>query len=59
MREEVEKRLHRVAISLEKDKLICPKSKNCEHAKKTKLCNKFFKKCGIFKKHIKERDKIR
>jgi hypothetical protein len=50
MREEVEKRLHRVAISLEKDKIICPKSKNCDHAKNTKLCNKYFKKCGIYKK---------
>ena len=50
MREEVEKRLHRVAISLERGKIICPKSKDCEHAKNSILCNKFFEKCGIFKK---------
>jgi hypothetical protein len=50
MREEVEKRLHRVAITLEKDKIICPKSRDCVHAKKIPRCNKFFEKCGIFKK---------
>ena len=49
MREDIEKRLHRVAITLDKDNLKCPYSKQCDKAKYCKRCNVFFEKCTLFK----------
>lgn len=49
MRLEVEKRLHRVAIVLDKKDIVCPNAKQCDKAENCDRCNKFFEKCSIFK----------
>ena len=53
MRDEIEKRLHRVKIALDKSDIICPISKNCDTATNCDRCNIFFKKCSIFNQNLK------
>jgi hypothetical protein len=48
MRDEVEKRLHRVAIKLEKIEIVCDCSKICIQAESCPRCNEFFLKCNSY-----------
>lgn len=50
MRDEVEKRLHRVAIKLEKVEILCDFSSICIHAESCPRCNEFFLKCNPYLK---------
>ncbi|MEJ2279576.1 MAG: hypothetical protein P8Y70_17815 [Candidatus Lokiarchaeota archaeon] len=54
MRNEVEKRLHRVKINLKSENVKCPKSFNCNKEKSYNRCNIFFQKCSEFKKFKKK-----
>ena len=53
MRDEIEKRLHRVKISLDKSEIKCPFSKKCDKAANCDRCNLFFEKCNIYKQNLK------
>jgi len=46
---EIERRLHRVMIKLEKINVRCPYSKNCYSSENCSRCNVFFDKCSKFK----------
>ena len=48
MRENIEKRLHRVKIAFEHKEIMCPLSKNCSQAENCKRCDDFYKKCRIY-----------
>lgn len=48
MRPEIENRLHRVKIMLEKKSVICPISNKCSLAENCARCNEFYKKCSIY-----------
>jgi hypothetical protein len=48
MKHEMEKRLHRVRISLDKSRVKCPLANECDKAVNCDLCNEFYKKCSIF-----------
>ena len=48
MKREIENRLHRVRISLDKSNVICPKSKECDKASNCGRCNEFYEKCSIY-----------
>ncbi|MBY9014833.1 MAG: hypothetical protein KGD68_04005 [Candidatus Lokiarchaeota archaeon] len=50
MRDEMEKRLHRVAIKLENAEILCDFSNICIHAETCPRCNEFFLKCNTFLK---------
>jgi len=50
MRFDIEKRLHRVKISLNKELVKCPRGEICENAADCDRCNLFFKKCAIYLK---------
>ena len=50
MRSEVEKRLHRVAIKLEKVEILCDFSDICVQAESCPRCNEFFLKCNTYLK---------
>ncbi len=45
MRSEIENRLHRVKIILNKKNIKCPSSKNCDKAENCSKCNEFYRKC--------------
>lgn len=49
MRDEVDKRLHRVKISLNTEEVDCPYSSNCKKASNEKRCNLYYKKCSLYK----------
>jgi len=49
MRDEIEKRLHRVKIILHKDEINCPYSRTCNKAVNAKRCNNFYEKCSVYK----------
>jgi len=49
MRPEIEKRLHRVKIKIDKKKIECPISKNCIQAENCFRCKEFYMKCTIYK----------
>lgn len=49
MRFEIEKRLHRVKISLKKEEVKCPKASQCDKAESSMRCNLLFSKCSKFK----------
>lgn len=55
MNDDVEKRLHRVQIQLNKEEIKCPYSLKCPKSVDGKRCNFFYKKCSIFKR--KEKNK--
>ncbi|MFX1570610.1 MAG: hypothetical protein ACFFCV_19905 [Promethearchaeota archaeon] len=48
MRNDVEQRLHRVMIKVDKNNIVCPKASNCLNAENCNRCNMFFHKCTIF-----------
>lgn len=48
MRYNVEKRLHRVMIKLDKNNISCPLAKDCIDAENCIRCNQFFRKCSLF-----------
>ncbi|MBY9009611.1 MAG: hypothetical protein KGD74_07095 [Candidatus Lokiarchaeota archaeon] len=48
MGDEIEKRLHRVAIKLEKSEILCHFSNICMHAESSLRCNDFFLKCNTY-----------
>lgn len=56
MKEDIEKRLHRVKIELKKGEIRCPHSKDCKSAENAPRCNTFFRKCKIYKKKFKKVD---
>jgi len=45
---EIEKRLHRVTIKLDKSNIKCPKSKICNEAENCDRCNEFYTKCNKY-----------
>ena len=49
MRPDFEKRLHRVEIRLDKSKIKCPLSYQCNQAENCYRCNEFYTKCAIYK----------
>jgi len=49
MRNDVEKRLHRVKINFDKKDIKCPNSRSCDKAVYCERCNGYFKKCTLFK----------
>ena len=49
MRLNIEKRLHRVKIELDKSTVLCKFSNSCDLAENCKRCNEFFSKCVKFK----------
>ena len=53
MRYEIEKRLHRVKITLDKEDINCPYSKNCDKATNCMRCNKYYLKCSKYKENVK------
>ena len=48
MKNEIEKRLHRVMIKLDKTSIKCPYAEDCKSAESCKRCNLFYTKCAIF-----------
>ena len=52
MRIEVEKRLHRIKITLDKETINCPYSMTCDKSANCERCNSFFDKCFFYKKFI-------
>jgi hypothetical protein len=48
MREEIEKRLHRVSIRIRDNNIKCPLSQHCEQAENGHRCNEFFLKCSKY-----------
>ncbi|MFX1363628.1 MAG: hypothetical protein ACFFCE_09540 [Promethearchaeota archaeon] len=53
MRNNIEKRLHRVMIKLDKNNIICPIAKDCLDAENCIRCNHYFRKCGLFSNNLK------
>ena len=49
MKIEIENRLHRVKIRLNKKKVQCPFSKECNLSENSYRCNLFYEKCSIYK----------
>ena len=45
---EIERRLHRVKIILNKDDIKCPYSKSCISAENCYRCNIYYNKCVIY-----------
>jgi len=52
MRNEVEQRLHRVMIKIDKKSILCLNANNCVNAENCNRCNKFYHKCVIFTNFI-------
>lgn len=52
MRNEIEKRLHRVKIKLDEADVKCPNSKYCSIAENSYRCNEFYEKCSTFLKEF-------
>ena len=52
MRSEIEKRLHRVKVRLDKKDIKCPYSKHCDKAQNCSRCNKFYGKCSIYLQNL-------
>ncbi|MFX0008492.1 MAG: hypothetical protein ACFFA7_14705 [Promethearchaeota archaeon] len=48
MRNEIEYRLHRVMIKLEKKSVACPIAEECVSAENCSRCNYFYRKCTKF-----------
>jgi hypothetical protein len=45
---ELERRLHRVKITLTKTEIKCPNAKFCNEAENCYRCNRFYNKCAIY-----------
>ena len=48
MRYDIEKRLHRVKILLDRSKVECPLAKTCKKASNCARCNQYYRKCTIY-----------
>ncbi len=48
MGNEIEKRLHRVMIKIDKKGIVCPNAKDCLNAENCNRCNQFYLKCTLF-----------
>ncbi|MFX0036012.1 MAG: hypothetical protein ACFE9I_10280 [Candidatus Hermodarchaeota archaeon] len=48
MRDDIEKRLHRVMIKLKKKDIVCPYAKECISSESSNRCNQFYNKCSRF-----------
>ncbi|MFX0020688.1 MAG: hypothetical protein ACFE9S_00060 [Candidatus Hermodarchaeota archaeon] len=48
MRNDIENRLHRVMIKLDKKEITCPNAIDCLSAENCSRCNNFYRKCAIF-----------
>jgi hypothetical protein len=48
MRDDIEKRLHRVMIKIDHQDNRCPYSKSCENSESSARCNLFYQKCAKF-----------
>jgi len=48
MRDDIEKRLHRVMIRIPQQGYKCPYSKDCDSAENSARCNVFYHKCSKF-----------
>jgi len=57
MRNNIEKRLHRVMIKPDKHKIICPNAKNCLNAENCNRCNHFYRKCSLYNDLIQDPNK--
>lgn len=62
MREEIEKRLHRVLIKIDDNDIKCPVSQDCVGAENCQRCNKYYLKCSKYGKikikyNIREKDR--
>ena len=49
MREEIENRLHRVMITLDRKDVKCPKAMKCYRAANCHRCNIHYNKCYYYK----------
>ncbi len=49
MRLNIEKRLHRVKIELDRKNVKCSYSNTCDMAENCERCNSFYRKCNKFK----------
>jgi len=49
LRNEVENRLHRVKITLNKKEIACPYSQQCNKAEGGARCNNYYEKCSVYK----------
>ncbi|MFW9820950.1 MAG: hypothetical protein ACFFE5_15185 [Candidatus Thorarchaeota archaeon] len=52
MRNELENRLHRVMIKLDKKEVLCPNAVECLNAENCIRCNIFYQKCAKFTKFV-------
>ena len=52
MKNDIEKRLHRVMIKLDNTDIKCPYAKECISVENCKRCNVFYSKCTIFSDFI-------
>lgn len=50
MKEDIEKRLHRVKIQLNGGDIKCPYSRECDKSVDAKRCNQYYQKCAIYNK---------
>ncbi|MHA2038145.1 MAG: hypothetical protein ACW98X_17040 [Promethearchaeota archaeon] len=48
MKNEIERRLHRVMIKLDKHDIKCPYSTDCVRSENCNRCNNFFQKCSVY-----------
>ena len=48
MKYDIERRLHRVTIKIDKGVIKCPYSVDCVGAEKGYRCNQFYEKCSRF-----------
>ncbi len=53
MRINIERRLHRVKIELDKSHIKCIHSKDCDEAANCDRCNEYYEKCSIYIKRNK------
>ena len=51
LRDDVEKRLHRVKIAFNKIEIKCKYANQCSKAENCDRCNKFYLKCTFFKQN--------
>lgn len=48
MRDEIERRLHRVMIKIPQQGYKCPHSRDCDNAENSARCNVFYHKCSRY-----------
>ena len=55
MRDNIEKRLHRVRILLQKGNAKCPYSNDCVKVTNCYRCNIFYEKCSIYLQNLEQK----